>query len=88
MLHSTQLCAGGCGVRFVKLLLGPGTDFVQFRVESSDLGIQFNESQTRIADQLFSFHSSIIMAAPCSQTYAGGWLLGSRIVLQVQEIET
>jgi hypothetical protein len=51
--------AGGRGLSSVKLLLSPGADFIKFRVEPSDFGIQFDETQAGGHHQLLSLYASI-----------------------------
>jgi hypothetical protein len=80
--------AGGCGLSSVKLLLSPGADFIKLRVEPSDFGIQFDETQAGGHHQLLSLYASIILEGAGFHAHAGGWLLGRWIPLQVQEIET
>jgi hypothetical protein len=51
-------------VRFVKLLLSPGPDFIKFRVESSDFRIQVDKTQAGGHDQLLSPCTDIILDKP------------------------
>src|ERR1017187_3966783 len=80
--------AGGHGLRPVKLLLSPGADFIKFRVEPSDFGIQFDETQAGGRNQLLGSDASVTLASAFFHAHAGGRLLGRWIPLQVQEIET
>ncbi|HYA25094.1 MAG TPA: hypothetical protein VEF05_13095 [Terriglobales bacterium] len=84
---SAELCSGGGRLCFVELPLGAGTDFVEFGVQPSNLGIQFNETQARRGYQPLSSDSGVILMPASFKVDAGGGLLRSGICLQVKKIE-
>ena len=74
-------------MRLVEFLLCPGTDLVQFRVQPSDLGVEFDKTQTLRGEQLFSLHASIVLAAADRGADASGRLPCARVALQIQQIQ-
>ena len=82
------LGSSGGGMGPVEFLLRAGTDLVQFRVQSSDFRIQFDETQARRADQPVCLHSGIILSAFLLQTDTSGRQLSFRVALQIHKIET
>ena len=76
------------GICPIEFLFCTRADLVQFRMQPSDLGIQFDKVQARSANQLARRDPCVVRAATRFHLYAGGWLLGSRIALQIRQIET
>ncbi len=78
------------GSRFslVKLLLGASANLVQFSVQAAKLGIQLDETQAMSRDQPICLNPGEVLVPGRLDAYAGRWLLCSRIVFQVEEIET
>jgi len=75
------------GMGLIEFLFCPGPNFVQFCVQPSDFGIQFDKTQTLRGDQPFSLHACVVLAHAGYRAYACGWLLGSGVALQVDQIE-
>lgn len=71
----------------VKIFFGASPDFIKFRVQSSDLGIQFDEVQARRRNQAVGFDPGVILAALGFQVYARRRLTSGRITLQVCKIK-
>ncbi len=86
-IRRAALRACGRAERLVELLLGSGANFVEFRVQPSDFGIQFDEAQALRRGQPSRFHPSVVLACVCFNGDAGGRLHGSRVALQVDQIE-
>jgi hypothetical protein len=75
-------------VRLIELLFCSRTDFVQFRVQASDFGVQFDKVQALRSHQPVRLHAGIILGAAGFQKNTSGWHLRSRVVFQVDKIET
>jgi len=79
---------GGSSFRLVEFLLGPGSDFIEFRVQPSNLAIKLDEAQTRNRQQLLGLNSGVVLHPARFQVHTRRGLLRPGIALQVQEIET
>ena len=78
--------ADGHGFRSVKLLLGPGANLFQFRVQSSDFRVEFDKIQAGTRDQAPSL--STAMSRALFQAYAGGRQISQWVPVQVNEVKT
>src|ERR1700684_1891141 len=77
---SRARCGGLCSV---ELLLCAGADFVELRMQPSDFGIQFDETQAGGRNQLVRPDTPVILTGGCFQAYTSGGLLRRWIPLQV-----
>jgi hypothetical protein len=73
---------------FVKLPLGSGANFIQFRMQSPNLGIELDKAQARRANQGIGSDSRVILRPVGFQINTGGRLQGSWIGIQVHKIQT
>jgi len=70
-MPSRASCGGLCPI---ELLLGPGTNFVKFCVQPSDLCIQLYKTQAGRSEQPVSLHTLVILADTSFDTDADGRL--------------
>jgi len=87
MPRPARLGAGGRTERPVKLLFGSGSDFVKFRMQPADFRIQFDKRQTLRGNEFFRRHSSVGLSTARSHADTRGGLLGSRVAIQIHQIE-